>query len=97
MLELPALRAPMNFVDGRLVGAFDEQFIDANVRRTAGGPDQCFGDVFGGEWNDAFVNPFRALGVAFESDDGELGFRHAWINRANPNPLEAPVMRPHLF
>src|SRR5438445_684000 len=42
-LSKPALlplRAPMDFVDGCLVGAFKEHFIDASMRRPAGGPDQ---------------------------------------------------------
>src|SRR5947207_1881941 len=38
------LRSPMDFVDGRLVGAFDEHFVNANVRRTAGDPDQGVGN-----------------------------------------------------
>src|SRR6266700_3251777 len=73
----------MDFVNSRLVGALDEHFINANVRRTAGGPDQCFSNVFGGKRNNSFVNFFSALSVTSESDHGEFGFGHAGINRAD--------------
>ena len=52
LVRLPRLlgrRCPsIHLVDGGLVGAFDKEFVDVDVRRTAGDPDQRFGDVFGG-------------------------------------------------
>src|SRR5947207_12951782 len=83
MPALRRLRSPMDFMDGRLVGAFDDHFVDANVRRTAGGPDQRFGDVFGGERVDTFIDFLRAFGVAFDTDDGEFRFSQTRIDGAD--------------
>jgi hypothetical protein len=39
---------PMHFMDGRLVGGFNDHLVDAHVRRAAGDPDERFGNVVGG-------------------------------------------------
>ena len=81
---MPALlHTAMDFVDRRLIGAFDEHFVDANVRRTTRGPDQGLGDVLGGERIDPFINFLRAFGIAFETDDGEFGFGQAGVDGAD--------------
>src|SRR5438552_11296721 len=77
------LPAPIDLVNRRLVGAFDDHFVDADVRRTTRSPNQRLGDVFGGERVDSLVNFLRPFGVAFETDDGKLGFGQAEIGRAH--------------
>src|SRR5204862_715127 len=78
--RMPALLpAPMDLVDRRLIGAFDEHFVDADVRRTAGGPAQRFGDVLGGERVDPFIDFLRAFGVAFATDGGAFRFGQAGV------------------
>ena len=72
--------APVDLVQGGLVGALDDEFIDADMGRAARDPKDCFGDVFGGQGDDAFINLLCFGFIAFESDDGELGFGHAGID-----------------
>jgi hypothetical protein len=76
-------RAPMNFVNGRLVGTLDDHLVDANMRRTTRRPKQGFGDVFGGKRVDSFVNLPGPLRITLETDQGKFGFRQAGINRAD--------------
>ena len=47
---------PVQLVDGRLVGAFDDHLVDAHMRRTARHPHERFGDVLGGQGFDAFID-----------------------------------------
>ncbi len=75
--------AAVDFVDSSLVGAFDEDFIDAYMRGAAGAPDQGFGDVFGDEGLGAFVNFLGLGGVATEADEGEFGLGDAGIDAAD--------------
>ena len=49
----------------------------------AGDPDEDFGNVFGGEGVGSFVNLLGPGNVAFETDDGELGFGQTWVNRGD--------------
>ena len=37
----------MGFVNLGLVGALDDQFVDADVRQTARSPDDCVGHILG--------------------------------------------------
>jgi hypothetical protein len=77
--------APVHLVDGRLVGGFDDQFVDADVRRSGGHPHERFGHVLRRQRRHAFVDLPGARGVAPEADERELGFRQARIDRANPH------------
>src|SRR5439155_26663352 len=71
----PLLRRPsVDLVDRGLVGGLDQDFVDVDVRGTTGDPNQGFGNVFGSERFDAFVNLFCALGVPFEADNRKLSF-----------------------
>lgn len=72
-------------MDGGLVDGFDEEFIDVNVRRARGDPDQNFGNIFCGERMGAFVDFLCAGGVAFEANQRELRFGEAGIDRADTN------------
>lgn len=76
-------RAAVDFVDGGLVGAFDEDFIDAHMWRTAGAPYQGFGDILGDQGFGAFVN-FLGLGdITAEADEREFGLGDAGIDTAD--------------
>ena len=61
-------RPPIDFVHGGLVGGFDDQFVDTNMRRPAGDPEERFGNVFACQRDHPFVNLFGACRVAFEAD-----------------------------
>ena len=82
-------RAAMDFVDGGLVGAFDEQLVDVDVRRAARHPDQSFSDVLAGERDNAVIDLFRSGLVTFESDLGKLRLGHPRVDGANPDTRAA--------
>lgn len=68
-----------------MVGRFHEDFVNVDMWRTAGHPDDDFGDIFGGQWIHAGINTLRHFAVAFETDHGKFRFRQAGINRADAN------------
>ena len=76
-------RAPVDLMNGGLVRAFDEQLVNVYVRRPAGDPNERFGDIFGSEGFDAFVNFLCALGVALEADDRKFSLGQAGIDGAD--------------
>src|SRR5947207_12326209 len=80
--ESRGLDPAVNLVNRRLVRAFDDDLVDADMGRTRGHPEERFGDVLGGEGFHAFVDFFRARLVALVADDGEFRFRHSWIDGA---------------
>ena len=73
----------MDFVERRLIGAFDDHLVDADVRRTARHPDQRLGDVRGGEGIDAFINFLGARSIAAETHDGKFRLGQAGIERGD--------------
>ena len=60
LVRLLRHRPPVQLVNGRLIGAFDDHLVDAHMRRTAGDPHESFGDVLGGQCLDAFIDFLRA-------------------------------------
>lgn len=60
---------PKNFSNRNLVNRLHDQFVNVDVRRTAGDPDKNFRDVSGHERIRVFVKFFRALSVAFETHE----------------------------
>src|SRR5262245_25743933 len=56
----------VHLVDGGLVGAFDEQLVDAHMRRTTGHPQERFGHIRRRERLDSFVNLLGPRLVALE-------------------------------
>src|SRR5688572_15056066 len=73
----------MNLVNGGLVGWFDYEFIDANVRRATCHPDQRLGDVVRSQSFETFVDLFGAFGVALKPDERKLRFCKAGVDGAN--------------
>ena len=52
------LHSPIDFPNRRLVHRFDNEFVNIDVCRAAGHPDENFRDVGGGQRIHAFINFF---------------------------------------
>ena len=65
----------MGLVHGGLGGAFDQNLVDADVRRARSHPDHGLGDVFRHQWIEAFVHFVGFRLVALETDHGKLRLR----------------------
>src|SRR5687768_13325771 len=76
----------MDFMDGSLIGAFDEHLINVDVRRTAGHPNQRFSDVLTRERFDAFIYPLRPSHIPLKTHQRELRLCHSRIDRSHAHP-----------
>ena len=75
--------SPIHFMDGGLIGRFDEEFVDVHMRRAAGHPDENFGDIPGCQGNDALVRFPGQFDIALEPHQREFRFREAGIDGGN--------------
>src|ERR1019366_9794073 len=66
------LHSPVHFPNRRLIHRLDDEFVNVDVSRAAGDPDQNFRDVGGGQRIHAFINLFGLRGVAPETHDGKF-------------------------
>ena len=82
----------MQLVHLRLVGALDDQFVDADVRRTARGPHDRFGNIFGAQGNDAVIHLLCAGGVTVEPVTVQPGGTLADVKVTASSEAPVPVV-----